>query len=346
MRDGEVLVTGAAGFIGYHLSARLLQDGYGVVGIDNLNSYYDVNLKASRLSRLATNDAFHFVESDIANADAVRSTFDHYKPRIVINLAAQAGVRYSLDNPRAYVSSNVVGFLNVLEGCRDYPVEHLLYASSSSVYGGNRHVPFRESDRVDHPVSLYAATKRSNELMAETYSHLYSIPMTGLRFFTVYGPYGRPDMAYYKFVDNYFSQKPIYVFNNGNEVKDLERDFTYIDDVIESVSRLICKGPSQAVQNQLYNIGGNRPERLSDFIACLEESLGSALGQRVEFEKVFEPIKPGDVPRTFADTSQLFTATGYRPCTGLKDGLRAFADWYVEYHSMKRSLSSEQGPQC
>lgn len=329
-------VTGAAGFIGFYLSKRLLDLGCSVIGIDNLNDYYDINLKQSRLSLLITDKRFTFLRSDISDKTALFEIFDKYRPSMVVNLAAQAGVRYSIDNPDVYLQSNVMGFFNVLEACRHYPVEHLVYASSSSVYGANRKVPFEETDFVDQPVSLYAATKKSNELMAYTYSHLYGIPTTGLRFFTVYGPMGRPDMAYYGFTDKYFAGEPIKIFNNGNIDQDLYRDFTYIDDIVSGIERLICVPPdADPVPNRVYNIGNNTPEKLMVFIATLEQCLSRALGREVVFDKQFEPIKPGDVPATYASTDRLQQAVGFKPQTPIEEGLQRFADWYVAYYGVK-----------
>lgn len=329
-----ILITGAAGFIGYHLSKRLLNEGQTVVGIDNLNDYYSPQLKEDRLKQLEIFDDFTFVRGDISDDELLERVFAKFKPSIVINLAAQAGVRYSLENPKAYIKSNIVGFANILEACRNHKVDHLLYASSSSVYGGNEKVPFSENDAVDHPVSLYAATKRSNELMADCYSHLYGINATGLRFFTVYGPYGRPDMAYFGFTDLFFSGQPIKVYNNGNLKNDLSRDFTYVDDVVNSVILLLSHKNSGTPPHEVYNIGGSTPEALTTFIDTLESAVGNALGTPVEFTKQYEPQKPGDVPATYADSEKLFAITGYRPATSLKDGLQQFADWYVRYYDV------------
>lgn len=342
MNDGRdrvvVLVTGAAGFIGFHLSQRLLAEGYDVTGVDNLNSYYDVDLKRSRLSALEEHPLFRFVEMDISDSAQVQEVFQAAKPQVVINLAAQAGVRYSLINPHAYSQSNLVGFTNILEGCREYSVSHLLYASSSSVYGGNTKVPFEESDAVDHPISLYAATKRANELMADCYSHLYEIPTTGLRFFTVYGPYGRPDMAYFSFADNYFSGVPIRVYDAGS--REIMRDFTYIDDVVESVFRLIPNPPHGSLPHRVLNVGGSSPTSLTKFIAELENALGRSLGRPVRFEKIVEEQKPGDVPATYASTDRLEALTGFKPNTGLAEGLGQFADWYVTHHTNSVNASA------
>lgn len=329
------LVTGAAGFVGYFLSKHLLDNGCTVIGLDNLNDYYDVNLKHERLNQLKPYAKFTFIKGDISDKDFILELFKLHRPAFVANLAAQAGVRYSIENPDAYMQSNVIGFYNVLEACRQYPVEHLVYASSSSVYGSNKKVPFEETDFVDHPVSLYAATKKSNELMAHTYSHLYKIPATGLRFFTVYGPLGRPDMAYFGFADRYFNNQAIKIFNNGDFENDLYRDFTYIDDIVEGIKRLLQTPPSGSVQHEVFNIGNNNPEKLMTFITSLERALGNALGRPVEFNKEYEPIKPGDVPATYASTDALQKAVGFKPKTTIQDGLQQFADWYVSYYGKK-----------
>lgn len=332
------LVTGAAGFIGSFLSKRLLEQGCEVIGIDNINDYYNINLKYARLENLKPFEKFTFIKGDISDKDMIIKTFEEYKPNVVINLAAQAGVRYSIENPDVYIQSNIIGFFNILEACRYNPVEHLVYASSSSVYGSNKKVPFEETDFVDHPVSLYAATKKSNELMAHTYSHLYKIPATGLRFFTVYGPMGRPDMAYFGFTDKYFKGEPIRIFNNGDFEHDLYRDFTYIDDIVEGIVRLLSKPPiktEDTVAHRVFNIGNNNPEKLMVFIGALEKALSNALGREVGFEKIFEPIKPGDVPATYASTDKLQEAVGFKPETSIEDGLQKFVDWYVEYYGVK-----------
>ncbi|RIW36048.1 SDR family NAD(P)-dependent oxidoreductase [Bacillus salacetis] len=329
------LITGAAGFIGYYLSKKLLEQGCRVIGIDNVNDYYDVNLKHTRLNQLEPYEKFTFIKGDISDKDMVMKTFEEYKPNVVVNLAAQAGVRYSIENPDVYIQSNIIGFYNILEACRYNPVDHLVYASSSSVYGANKKVPFEETDFVDNPVSLYASTKKSNELMAHTYSHLYKIPATGLRFFTVYGPMGRPDMAYFGFANKYFAGDPIKIFNNGDFENDLYRDFTYIDDIIEGIERLLSNPPEGDVQHKVFNIGNNSPEKLMVFIETLEKALSRALGKEVQFEKVFEPIKPGDVPATYASTDQLQKAVGFKPETSIEEGLNKFADWYVGYYKFK-----------
>lgn len=333
-----VLVTGAAGFIGYHVVRRLAERSYDVVGLDNLNDYYDVGLKRSRLRALQKLSSFSFTRGDIADTNFVNRAFAQHRPAIVLNLAAQAGVRYSITNPHVYAQSNLVGFLNILESCRQYPVDHLLYASSSSVYGGNTKIPFEETDAVDNPVSLYAATKKSNELMATAYSHLYDIPATGLRFFTVYGPYGRPDMAYFNFTDRFFAGQPIHVFNNGDEENDLMRDFTFIDDVVESVERLLNLPPESNHPHRILNVGGSQPETLTNFIRTLEDAISEALGSSVEFQKIFEPVKAGDVTATYASAERLEALIEFKPRVTLKDGLTAFAAWYVRHYRKEGTL--------
>ena len=335
----KFLVTGAAGFIGFHVSERLLQAGHQVVGIDNLNDYYDVNLKQARLD-LLTSDNFTFHKLDLADREGMASLFATEKFDRVIHLAAQAGVRYSLENPHAYAQSNLIGHLNVLEGCRHNKVQHLLYASSSSVYGLNRKMPFSTDDSVDHPVSLYAATKKSNELMSHTYSHLYNLPTTGLRFFTVYGPWGRPDMALFKFTKAMIEGKSIDVYNYGK----MKRDFTYIDDIVEGVSKVMCAAPERrngadglpVPPYAIYNIGNSNPENLLDFVRILSEELVSAgvLPEDYNFEehKELVPMQPGDVPVTYADTSALEEDFGFKPNTTLREGLRRFAVWYKDFY--------------
>lgn len=329
------LITGAAGFIGYFLSEYMLKLDYHVIGIDNINDYYDINLKFARLKKLNEFESFTFVKIDIYDKNKVMEIFEKYKPSIVVNLAAQAGVRYSIENPDAYIKSNILGFFNILEACRFHPVEHLVYASSSSVYGGNKKVPFEEGDFVDHPESLYAATKKSNELMAYTYSYLYKIPTTGLRFFTVYGPMGRPDMAYFSFVDKYFKDESIQIFNNGDFENDLYRDFTYIDDIIEGVIRLLDNPSAEDVPYQVFNIGNNNPEKLMVFIKTLENELGCVLGREVIFKKRFVPIKAGDVKVTHASTELLQNTFDFKPRTTIKIGLQKFVEWYVRYYKVK-----------
>ncbi|MGE7870598.1 GDP-mannose 4,6-dehydratase [Bacillus paramycoides] len=329
------LITGSAGFVGYFLSKKLLEQGCKVIGVDNINDYYDVNLKYARLEQLKPYEKFTFIKGDISDKDMITKIFEELKPNIVVNLAAQAGVRYSIENPDVYIQSNIIGFYNILEACRHYPVDHLVYASSSSVYGANKKVPFEETDFVDNPVSLYASTKKSNELMAHTYSHLYKIPATGLRFFTVYGPMGRPDMAYFGFTDKYFAGESIKIFNNGDFENDLYRDFTYIDDIVEGIQRLLSNPPKGDVEHKVFNIGNNNPEKLMVFIETLEKVLGKALGREVAFAKVFVPIKPGDVPATYASTDLLQKAVDFKPETSIEKGLQEFANWYVEYYKVK-----------
>jgi UDP-glucuronate 4-epimerase len=331
----KILVTGAAGFIGMHVAQSLMARGDEVVGVDNLNDYYDPNLKLARLRRLEAGSGFRFVRLNLADRPATEELFAAEHCDRVIHLAAQAGVRYSLRNPHAYVESNLVGFMNVLEGCRHHRVQHLVYASSSSVYGGNERMPFSEHDNVDHPVSLYAATKKSNELMAHTYSHLYGLPTTGLRFFTVYGPWGRPDMAYWSFTEAILAGRPIDVFNQGA----MRRDFTFIDDVVEGVVRVIDR-PAEAdpafdptapdparsrAPYRVYNIGNHQPVPLLEFIGTLERALGKSA------EKRFLPMQDGDVVATYADTSELQAAVGFAPSTGLEEGIGRFVSWYREY---------------
>jgi len=336
----KILITGAAGFIGFHLSQKLLEQDYQIIGIDNINDYYDPSLKQARLEILGQYNSFNFHKVDIKDKEAVDNIFEKYRPTHVINLAAQAGVRYSIENPYAYVDSNIIGFINVLEACRNYPVEHFLYASSSSVYGGNKVAPFSTNHNVDHPVSLYAATKKSNELMAHTYSHLYGIPTTGLRFFTVYGPYGRPDMAYFSFTKDILADKPIKVFNHGK----MERDFTYIDDIVEGIVKLIDKVPTANKEwdeskddlstsfapYKIYNIGNNNPVQLMRFINALE----SAIGKKAE--KIYIDMQPGDVLRTYADVSDLERDINFKPSTSIESGLEKFVDWYKEYYNVEK----------
>ena len=332
----RTLVTGAAGFIGMHCALRLLERGNEVIGIDNLNDYYDVSLKQARLARLAPQEKFSFHKIDISDHDAMTALFASEQPDRVIHLAAQAGVRYSLTNPYAYIDANLQGFMNVLEGCRHHQVGHLVYASSSSVYGGNKTMPFSEHDNIDHPLSLYAATKKANELMAHTYSHLYNLPTTGLRFFTVYGPWGRPDMALFLFANAMLKGNPIDVFNDGNMV----RDFTFIDDIVEGVIRVLdmpatadvkfdALHPDPATSNapyRVFNIGNGNPTPLMDYIGALESALG------VMARKNFMSMQPGDVPATSADTSELGNWVGFQPNTPVVDGVQKFADWYLAYY--------------
>ena len=332
----RILITGAAGFIGAFLSNKLAELGCLVIGLDNLNNYYEVRLKEERLKKLDEKSNFAFIKGDISERTKLNDVFRECHPDVVIHLAAQAGVRYSIDNPDSYINSNVIGLYNILEACRKHPVEHLIYASSSSVYGHNKEVPFKETDITDYPVSLYAATKKSNELMAYTYSHLYGIPTSGLRFFTVYGPMGRPDMAYFKFTDLFFQGKPIHIYNDGNFENDMYRDFTYIDDIIEGIVKLIPVVPRRTTEksaHEIYNIGNSNPVKLMDFILSLEEALSKSLGREIEFKKNYEAIKPGDVPATYASSSKLEKAVGYRPNTPLSEGLQEFTDWYVEFYN-------------
>lgn len=336
IKGKTVLVTGAAGFIGSFLCRSLLKHtDVAVVGLDNLNDYYDVGIKQDRLAMVREEDGdqgrFQFIKGDLAEGETVMALFDRYRPAIVANLAAQAGVRYSIDNPRAYVDSNLIGFFNILEACRQFPVEHLVYASSSSVYGSNEKVPYSTSDRVDNPVSLYAATKKSNELMAHAYSKLYSIPSTGLRFFTVYGPMGRPDMAYFKFTNKIVAGEPIQIYNMG----DMWRDFTYIDDIVEGVIKVMGQAPnndSEGVQYALYNIGNSQPESLMGFVDTLENVLIDEGIVTSSTEHELLPMQPGDVYQTYADTAELERDFGFKPSTPLTDGLRSFAKWYRSYY--------------
>lgn len=327
----KILITGAAGFIGYYLSKSLLGQGNEVIGFDNVNDYYDVRLKEARLEELNKFDGFKFIRANLADKEAVDKVFAEYKPQVVVNLAAQAGVRYSIENPQVYIESNIIGFFNILEACRNNPVEHLVYASSSSVYGANKKVPFSTDDKVDNPVSLYAATKKSNELMAHCYSKLYDIPSTGLRFFTVYGPMGRPDMAYFSFTQKILKGEPIKIFNNG----DMYRDFTYIDDIVQGVENIMKRPPEpneDGVRYKIYNIGNNKPEKLMDYIDCLEKALSKAYGREIIAKKEFLPMQPGDVPRTYADVSELIKDFGFKPDTSVQDGLDRFAVWYKEFY--------------
>ena len=332
----RVLVTGAAGFIGSHLSQRLLARGDQVLGYDNLNDYYDPRLKQARLERLLPQEGFQFVQASLEDRPALEAAFDGFKPDRVVNLAAQAGVRYSLENPQAYIDSNIVGFLNILEACRHRGIEHLVYASSSSVYGANKKLPFAVEDSVDHPVSMYAATKKANELMAHTYSHLFGLPTTGLRFFTVYGPWGRPDMALFLFTRKILAGEPIDVFNHGHHT----RDFTYIDDIVEGVIRTLDKVPdpdprhdpmaptpaTSSAPYRVYNIGNHQPVQLLRYIEVLEDCLGR------KSERNLLPLQPGDVPDTCADVSALQRDTGYSPSTPIETGIGRFVEWYRDYY--------------
>ncbi len=331
----KILITGTAGFIGSHLSKKLIKQGHDVIGIDNINDYYDVRIKEDRLKSIGTTN-FTFYKINIEDESAMDEIFENEKPQVVINLAAQAGVRYSLENPRAYIDSNIVGFTNILECSRHHKVEHLIYASSSSVYGANTSKPFSTSDNIDHPLSLYAATKKSNELMAHTYSHLYNLPTTGLRFFTVYGPWGRPDMALFKFTKAIVNDEEIDVYNHGN----MMRDFTYVDDIVEAISRLIKKpaqpNPEWSGANpdpsssyapyKIYNIGNNSPVRLMEFVEAIENKLGK------KAKKNYMDLQPGDVPETYANVDDLFKNIDFKPETTIQDGVNQFVDWYLDYY--------------
>ena len=333
-----VLVTGAAGFIGFHLARSLLDRGDEVIGLDNLNDYYDVRLKEARLARLAERPGFRFVKADLADQHAVADLFGHHRPERIVNLAAQAGVRYSLTNPQAYANANLVGFLNVLEGCRQGEVEHLVFASSSSVYGANTQLPFSVEDNVDHPLSLYAASKKANELMAHSYAHLFNIPCTGLRFFTVYGPWGRPDMAYFKFTEAILQDRPIDLFNYGHH----RRDFTYIDDIVEGITRVLDQPArpnlewrsdtpdpaSSTAPYRLYNIGNHQPVELLYLIELLEKALGR------QARKNLLPMQPGDVEDTIADVAALERDFGFAPATSIEKGIARFVAWYRDFHSV------------
>lgn len=325
----RVLLTGTAGFIGFHLARRLCEEGIEVLGIDNLNAYYDPALKRGRLGQLEGLPGFRFVTMDIGEAAGLRQVFASFRPHCVINLAAQAGVRHSLEQPHAYVSANVDGFLSVLEACRAHPVNHLIYASSSSVYGTNAKVPFHEDDPVNRPASLYAATKRANELMARTYAHLFGIAATGLRFFTIYGPWGRPDMAYYAFTKAILGKQPIDVYNHGR----MRRDFTYVDDAVEAIARLVDQPPrpgdaGDEVPHAIYNVGNHAPVTLDRFIAAIEQAVGMPAERRLV------SMQPGDVPDTYADIQRLNRATGFSPQTTIEDGISRFVAWYRQFHAV------------
>lgn len=331
----KILITGTAGFIGSHLSKKLISQGYEVVGIDNINDYYDVTIKEDRLKSIGTEN-FTFYKINLEDDASINEIFKNEKPHVVVNLAAQAGVRYSLENPRAYIDSNIVGFTNILECSRHHKVEHLIYASSSSVYGANTSKPFSTSDNIDHPLSLYAATKKSNELMAHTYSHLYNLPTTGLRFFTVYGPWGRPDMALFKFTKAIVNDEAIDVYNHGK----MMRDFTYVDDIVEAISRLVQKpaqpNPEWTGDNpdpsssyapyKIYNIGNNSPVRLMEFVEAIENKLGKVA------KKDYMDLQPGDVPETYANVDDLYNNIDFKPETTIQDGVNKFVDWYLDYY--------------
>ncbi|MGK7880880.1 MAG: NAD-dependent epimerase [Crocosphaera sp.] len=326
----KILVTGAAGFIGFHLSQKLLSNGNEIIGLDNLNDYYEVSLKETRLALLKQENNFRFYQLDLANKEGIEKLFQEHQFDVVVNLAAQAGVRYSIKNPHAYINSNIVGFINILEGCRHSKVKHLVFASSSSVYGENKKIPFSVYDNVDHPISLYAASKKSNELMAHTYSHLYNLPTTGLRFFTVYGPWGRPDMAYFLFTKAILSGQPIKVFNQGK----MKRDFTYIDDIVQGIVKVMNKVPqsdpkTSKVPYKIYNIGNNKPVELLRFIEVIESCLG------MKAQKNMLPMQPGDVPITYADVDDLMEDVGFKPNTPIEVGVKNFVDWYKDYYQVK-----------
>ena len=345
LNNRTIFITGTSGFIGSNLAKRILKeyDNVKVIGLDSMNDYYDVRLKEARLKELEQFDNYTFIKGNLADKELINKIFTEYKPSIVVNLAAQAGVRYSIDHPDAYIESNIIGFYNILEACRHNPVDHLVYASSSSVYGGNTKVPFSTDDKVDNPVSLYAATKKSNELLAHSYSKLYDIPSTGLRFFTVYGPAGRPDMAYFGFTNKLINGETIKIFNYGN----CKRDFTYVDDIVEGIIRVMGGAPEKKTGEDglpippyaVYNIGNSQPENLLDFVNILQEELVRAgvLPSDYDFEahKELVPMQPGDVPITYADTTPLERDFGFKPNTSLREGLRKFAEWYKEFYMNK-----------
>jgi UDP-glucuronate 4-epimerase len=328
LNEKRILITGAAGFIGYHLAKRILARGGIVHGLDNMNAYYDVKLKRDRLAQLRLYKGFSFTEGDLSHADTVNRIFHDFQPEIVVNLGAQAGVRYSIDHPREYIDSNIIGFFNILEACRYGKPEHLVFASSSSVYGNQQKTPFSTTDPVDHPISLYAATKKSDELMAYTYSHLYGIPATGLRFFTVYGPFGRPDMAYFKFANKIMKDEPITIYNHG----DMYRDFTYVDDIVTGVENMLLHPPVDGFGGdpyKIYNIGNNKPVKLMTFIETLEKVLGKTA------KKEYLPMQPGDVYQTYADVTDLEKDFGFKPATTIEQGLKKFAQWYKAYYGIE-----------
>jgi len=342
LENKTIFITGTSGFIGSNLAKRILEEysSVKIIGLDNMNDYYDVKLKETRLNELKQFSNFNFIKGNLADKTLIDEIFEKYKPSVVVNLAAQAGVRYSITNPNAYIESNLIGFYNILEGCRNYPVEHLVYASSSSVYGSNKKVPYSTDDKVDNPVSLYAATKKSNELLAHSYSKLYDIPSTGLRFFTVYGPAGRPDMAYFGFTNKLIAGETIKIFNYGN----CKRDFTYIDDIVEGIIRVMQGAPDKSIGEDglpnppyaIYNIGNSNPENLLDFVNILQEELvrSGVLPEDYDFEshKELVPMQLGDVPITYADTTPLERDYGFKPNTSLREGLRKFAEWYKEFY--------------
>lgn len=333
----NILITGAAGFIGFHLAKRLLDEGHQIIGIDSLNDYYDVSLKHARLIQLLPYPTFQFHYLDISDRGTIAELFQTQHCDMVVHLAAQAGVRYSIQNPHTYVDSNLVGFVNILEGCRHAQIKHLIYASSSSVYGANSKVPFSVTDNVDHPLSLYAATKKANELMAHTYSHLYGLPTTGLRFFTVYGPWGRPDMAYFKFVQAIAQDRPIDVYNHG----EMERDFTYIDDIVEGIVRILSQSPQSSISPyKLYNIGNHQPIKLNRFIEVIEQAIGKPA------IKNFLPMQPGDVPTTYADIDDLMGDINFKPAISIDEGIERFVQWYWNYYYNYPQTAMQLFPSC
>lgn len=328
IKTKRIIITGGAGFIGFHLARKLLQNGVNVIAVDNINDYYDTKLKEDRLNILTKYNGFSFIKEDISNKEGVNKIFHDNEPDIVINLAAQAGVRYSFENPDSYIKSNIIGFFNILEACKNSKIEHLIFASSSSVYGANKKTPFSTNDKTDCPISLYAATKKANEALAYSYSNSFGLATTGLRFFTVYGPYGRPDMAYFSFTNNIIDGKPIKVFNSGN----LSRDFTYIDDIVEGIIRIIPNSPKEDINNtkfKVYNIGNNQPVKLLDFINTLEKHIGKVA------EKEFVEMQRGDVYTTYADITEIMNDFGFRPSTSIDEGIMKFIAWYKEYYPEK-----------
>lgn len=332
LNSSTCLISGVAGFIGYHVAEKFIAEGYNVIGIDNINDYYDISLKEYRIGQLLKKDGFTFFKMDICEKDKIVHIFCKYQPQFVIHLAAQAGVRYSLENPYSYVSSNLVGFFNILNCSKEFHVKHLLLASSSSVYGNNSNFPFRETDSTDKPISLYAATKKSNEVVAYSYSHIYKIPITAMRFFTVYGPLGRPDMSYFKFTDCYFNGKKIFVHKRQDVQQPLYRDFTYIDDVVESIYRLLKKAPTDKVPFRIVNIGNNHPVSLDEFIRTLEACLSKSYGYSIEFDKEFIKLSSADVVNTYASTDALKSIINFVPNTPIEIGLKKFTEWYHNYY--------------